>query len=299
MTTRTGAGSDMLRTLDDSLAAALSAGREAVDLPSLPDVCFEVLELTRDEDADAGALSQVLHRDPALAGHVLRVANSAAIAGHSEISNLRQAIGRLGFAQIAEIALTVTLHGKLFDGRRFTDLVDALWQHATLSAVAAKGIARQIRRNVESVYLCGLLHDVGHAVALGIVQSIEARIGCFADRCPPQGLFELLDRHHVAAGLALAEHWHLPVAIRDAIARHGDLAEAGAGGATGDEVPCETAIVTVADLFAAHGAGAFRAVSIDDLRGAPALVALDLYPEDVDELLGQLPRWIDVARAMG
>src|SRR5438552_6283097 len=47
-----------------------------LELPILPDMAAAVLQACRDEDAGARRVAEIVQRDPALAGHVLRLANS-------------------------------------------------------------------------------------------------------------------------------------------------------------------------------------------------------------------------------
>ena len=49
-----------------------------LDIPLLHDVAYQVLSATSSGDADAGRMADLIHRDQALATHVLRIANSAA-----------------------------------------------------------------------------------------------------------------------------------------------------------------------------------------------------------------------------
>lgn len=260
----------------------------AIELPVLPDVCLAVLDVCREEDADAGAIARVLNRDPALTSHVLRVANSAAQGSRVEIANLQQAVSRLGLAQIAEISMTVSLHGRLFDPRQHPTLVKSLWQQAVVSAFAAKGVARHIRRNAENVYLGGLLHDVGHAVGLGVVERVEHERGGlrFADDV----VLCALEEHHVQAGIRLAEAWRLPRSVRDAI-RHHEIVD--------DSTSLDTCIVALADRLAGFGLADLRSTTEAQLRADPILERLDLYPEDLEALLEALPGWVSIANEFG
>src|SRR5262245_30521979 len=62
--------------LDAAVAERLASGK--LDLPLLPRVASQVIALVGDAKADANQLAALIHRDPALAGHVLRIANSPA-----------------------------------------------------------------------------------------------------------------------------------------------------------------------------------------------------------------------------
>ncbi|MEN8165476.1 MAG: HDOD domain-containing protein, partial [Acidobacteriota bacterium] len=107
------------------------------------------------------------------------VANSAAYVGAVPCSSLQQAVSRLGLQMITEIAMAVSVRGRMFGNPRCAELLAALWKHSVLTAWFTKEIARAHGHNVEVAFLCGLLHDVGKAVdheVEGSHASIGARI---------------------------------------------------------------------------------------------------------------------------
>lgn len=99
---------------DLTLLLAQQVAEQSLSLPMLPAVANEVLALTQAETTDAARLSQVMHRDPALASNVLRVANSAAFVGQVPCASLQQAVSRLGLQRVTEIALALAVKGSVF-----------------------------------------------------------------------------------------------------------------------------------------------------------------------------------------
>ena len=78
----------------------------------------EVMRLTRGDcraddaaDASAAELAQLIQRDIALAGQVMRVANSALYARRIPVVTLPQAIAWLGIREIRNIAFAVARQG--------------------------------------------------------------------------------------------------------------------------------------------------------------------------------------------
>src|SRR5688572_7702587 len=76
-----------------------------LELPVLPEATARVMALCEDEKTNARAIEGVLERDPSLAAHVLKVANSSAYAPKEPIVSLQQAVSRLGMAAIRNIVL--------------------------------------------------------------------------------------------------------------------------------------------------------------------------------------------------
>src|SRR6186713_2863151 len=161
------ASDDINRILHEAMAD------ESIELPPPPQVVAEVMRLTRgdaagEENADSGAadLARLIQRDMALAGQVMRVANSAVYARRNPVVTLPQAIAWLGIREVRNIAFAVALKGQVFSSAYFRNEVTDLWRESVITALFAQEIARLKRRNVESAYLCGLLHRVGMAVIL-------------------------------------------------------------------------------------------------------------------------------------
>jgi HD-like signal output (HDOD) protein len=195
---------------------------ESLELPPPPQVAVEVTRLTRadmnDEglaDANSAALAGLIQRDVALAGQVMRVANSALYVRRSPVVTLPQAIAWLGMREIRTIAFAVAVQGQVFASTYFRREMTELWRESVITALFAQEIARLKRRNVESAYLCGLLHRVGLAVVLG-------RVGAAAlthQLSPDAGLvWHFAQQHEARVGTQLATSWNLPPAVSASIA---------------------------------------------------------------------------------
>jgi len=144
------------------LNAAIADG--SLDLPPPPQIAAEVMRLTRGDavageagDTSAQELAQLIQRDIALAGQVMRVANSALYARRTPVVTLPQAIAWLGIREIRNIAFAVAVQGQVFNSSYFRNEMTELWRESVITALFAQEIARLKRRNVESAYLCGLL----------------------------------------------------------------------------------------------------------------------------------------------
>lgn len=165
----------------------------------------------------------IIEQDPALAAHVVHVANSAAFAGRDPIAALGPAIKRIGAALVVGNAIQSVVNG-IFDpyggmGRR-------LGQIAVLEAniMAALATTWESRLHIppEVAYAHGLLHDLGHLVmALKLGKDLDA----FELRqIPPSELaqreIETFGFDHQQAGRLLANHWKLPDELTVVIASH-------------------------------------------------------------------------------
>ena len=205
--------------VDRILNAAIAEG--ALELPPPPQIVSEVMRLTRGDaaageagDTSSAELAQLIQRDIALAGQVMRVANSALYARRTPVVTLPQAIAWLGIREIRNIAFAVAVQGQIFNSSYFRNEMADLWHESVIVALFAQEIARLKRRNVESAYLCGLLHRVGMAIILSRVGSavIKHRIAP-----EPGQVLQLAARHEARVGTHLGFTWSLPPAVSDAI----------------------------------------------------------------------------------
>ena len=123
--------------------------RKALKLPVLPEIPSRVLAMTTNPEMDISELSDLIHKDQALAGHVLRISNSAAYAGTRQIASLTQAIARLGARLVGDIAFSISLQSEVFHIKGFERFVDRMWKQALAAGLFGKEIARVRRKNVE------------------------------------------------------------------------------------------------------------------------------------------------------
>lgn len=256
--------------------------REALALPLLPGVAAEVIASSVDEHGDAARLAELIRQDQSLASHVLRIVNSPAFRGASEIVALQQAIARLGMARVREIALSASLKGALLTEGPYQRHADEAWRLSLAGALWSREVARSARRNVEIAYLCGLLHDVGAPLLLH-------QLGEVAPDLDDSGVALVLASLGRPAGVRLASAWSLPEAVVATVAY---LEEPDAAGAHASSVLVAAAGVALARLGTA---GDIDPPAVFEL---PWLVRLNLYPEDIEALVSRQQAIRDVLDAM-
>lgn len=210
--------------LDRVLHAAMAD--DSLELPPPPQIATEVMRLTRSDgnddassDTNAAELAKLIQRDVALASQVMRVANSALYARRSPVVTLPQAIAWLGMREVRTIAYAIAVQGQVFASTYFRKEMTDLWRESVITALFAQEVARLKRRNVESAYLCGLLHRVGMAIVL-------ARVGASAlmHRLTPDPsiVLQFAAEHEARIGAQLAKAWSLPPAVVAAVAHWRD-----------------------------------------------------------------------------
>ena len=262
-----------------------------LDLPVLPQVAGQILAGGIDDSTEVRTLSDLLHHDQTLAGHVLRVANSAAYAGNVRVQSIQQAVVRIGLSQLREIVVGVALQTRVFRVDGYQDVVGDLWTHSAVTGAYAKEIARLLRVNAESAFLCGLLHDIGKPVVLSLLLDVAREAD---EPLEPDTCVAILGPYHTRVGHTLAERWKLPESVSEAIAQHHDF-EAANGNEQAVKITCLANLLSHAVLDTAE-----TAPNIDDtVRSHPVCAALNLYPDDLDTLLERRGDVLRFAEAFG
>jgi putative nucleotidyltransferase with HDIG domain len=261
-----------LEQLEQALVQKIKTGD--VELPLLPQAASQVMALASDPSADAAKLSALIHQDQALAAHVLRIANSPAYMPRSPVVSLQHAVAMLGITLLSEIAFTASLKTGAFKVPGYEDDVKQLWHHSLASGAFAKEVARMRRVNVESAYLCGLLHAIGKPVVLRTATTLASQQRIALEKPVLSGW---IAGYHTEVGALIADKWGLPKQVAVAIQYYGDYDHA-------TEFRQECLLTCVADRLATHLLTP-NELSEDTLREHSVLAELNLYPQDIDTLL--------------
>ncbi len=78
-------------------------------LPTLPEVAIEVVKAFDHPSFSAGKVATILTKDPAISARVLKMANSAFLASNTQVKDLKQAVVRIGLAQIRNVVTAIAL----------------------------------------------------------------------------------------------------------------------------------------------------------------------------------------------
>ena len=259
----------------------------AIELPLLPQVASRILAMVYDPDAEAAKLAELIHQDQALAAHVIRIANSPAYMTRNPVVSLQHAVSMLGMNLMSELAFSASIKGSAFKVPGWDDEVKSLWHYSLASGAYAKEIARMRRFNVESAYLCGLLHGIGRPVVLQTLVALSKEQGSTLSK---ELVHQLLDGYYIQVGLLVADDWGLPPPVAESIGFHVDYQYAKTA-----KQECMT--TCLAGRLAKHF---LDPDSMDEatVREHVIFADLNLYPKDVDALLAHKDKVRAVVEAM-
>ena len=253
-------------------------------LPLLPRVASQVLGLASDDRSSAKDLASLIHQDQALAGHLLKVVNSAAYAGRSVIVSLQQAIARLGLDRLREVAFAVCIKSRIFQLPGYRREMRQLWRQSIISSSYGKEIALLRRQNLESAFLCGLLHNIGKPVAFQAIADLQKTS---RERLDKQSVLDLVEEFHVSFGGLIASAWSLPDPVKESILYYEDYTQA-------NSFVLEVQITCLAHHLANH-------VMCSDepdeslLCENPVIAELNLYPDDMAALLAKKDAFLEIS----
>ena len=269
--------------MDDPRLEALV--RQVRDLPALPAAVVRVMQLTDDPKAGMADVARALASDQALAARVLKLANSAFYGASRRIATVSEAVVTLGMRTTRNLVMATSCQEMLErDVAGYALPRGALWRHSLACASAAQALAERARyRATEEAFVAGLLHDIGKVVLSTYRKEEFARVllrALAGDRTFAEAEREVLGFDHAEAGARLLERWNLPSSLVLAVRYHHAPLES----PSVSLLPCLVHVADAVCLTLGIGLG------LDGLAYTlhpEALAALDLTPEDFEQVAGQ------------
>ena len=199
--------------------------RQCQNLPSLPAIAVQVLDLAQRADVGIAEIAQVISRDPALSGKILRTVNSSFYARSQTIGTVSHAVTILGLQSVKTLVLGFSLVSNLASkkGKGFKHL--NYWKRSVYAATAARVIGLKLDVvQQEELFVATLLSDIGMLV-LDRVLGDEYGDLCAKHESHPDLLGAEVEKYqmtHAEVGGMLAEEWKLPPVLFVPIRHHHD-----------------------------------------------------------------------------
>jgi diguanylate cyclase (GGDEF)-like protein len=265
-------------------------------LPTASGVALQILSLSQSEDATVDQLAHVLHADPALAGRLVKFANSTQTSATRPVVSIADAVKLLGFAVVRQLCLGFSVldaHRKGgcagFDYPRF-------WSRSLATALATQRLCLRVRVLApEEGFTCGLLADIGSlALASLYPEKFTEVLGSGAIGADLSSAErEAFGADHLEFGAALLEDWRLPRVCVDAVF-HSEMPEqTGFKAASRSQMMCELVSLSrrVGEYFVADIDARQRIAPIMLLRAARIGVDADALAQLCDSVGEGWRRW--------
>lgn len=245
-------------------------------LPTMPAVALEVVDLAKRDQCGLDELAEVIERDPALSGKILKTVNSSFYSRSSRVTTLDQAVVVLGLQSVRTLTLGFALVDRLrerkgagFDHARY-------WRHSFYTACAARLLAQRMKmKQAEELFICGLLSNIGMLVlseALGNeYDKLFSKVTSHARQADAEAA--AFGGNHAEVGGCLLESWRLPPVLYEPVRWHVDPQ-----GAQEGDLRTMAQILQLSERCGDVFVDAEPAAAIQSVREA----AGDLFPGDSD-----------------
>jgi HD-like signal output (HDOD) protein len=199
------------------------AASETLNLPIFPKVVQELHAKMADENSSINDIAAIIAKDQALAGQMLKLANSAFFAGLNRVRTIRESIMRLGVNQVYNCLIACSQKDYyLSHDPVIGQYLQVLWKHALATAKGSQWLLRKTGypELADEGFLSGLFHDIGKLLLLRVLETIRAEIQDVEISEP--FILEILDSMHVEQGYALMNEWSIPQVYCDVAKHHHD-----------------------------------------------------------------------------
>ena len=269
--------------MDDALQDKI---RNCPQLPSVPTIAVEVLELARDPSTDMKKLAGVIERDPALSGRVLKTVNSSFYGRNQKVTTIEQALVVMGLQSVKTLVLGFSLVDGLMKSETGGFDHQKYWKRSFYAAVAAKELGVRARvMQAEELFICGLLGDIGMLVLDAVLGDAFGKACALAESHGEQAQMErkFLQTDHAEVGGFVADMWKLPPVLSEPIAFHVDP-----DGAEEGTLQHMARVLAAAGRCADVFVDAEPAPAIADVREHVKALVPDAGDDAADELLACL-----------
>lgn len=164
------------------------------------------------ENPNLKKIETMIKFDPSIAGHVLKMANSAFYRGLEQISTIKEAMLRLGTMELGNVVVQA-VHKANFQSKDpfIRKHQKRLLSHSISCAVGSFWTAKYLDLDeiLSKSFLAGLLHDMGILYLLTAFEQMKKNN--VIKNYPSNVLIEqIIDKLHAEQGFELLSHWNLP-----------------------------------------------------------------------------------------
>lgn len=258
-------------------------------LPPFPKVTTRLFTLLNDDTASADVLASVISADPSLSMRVVHLANSPFYMLARPVQSVKEAVLVLGINTIKNITTAASLMKGLSALQPRTDVFDMMefWKHSNATAIASHRLAaRRMPALADSLYLAGLIHDIGKViVAFHWPEVWKAIVNTMHHTDEEYYVVEqrLFHGSHADIAASLCRNWSFPLQIVEAVRLHHEKSPAAEYRMSSEVLTSANRLARVTGLACPM----VRAVNLDDLPAEQMEIARQL-PDEVAYQLSTL-----------
>lgn len=263
-----------------------------IRIPPRPSLLLDMQNELNKDDPSPQRLSKVIGQDVAMAGALLKLANSAHVGLQLKARSVEHAVMRLGMEQCSLLLTGILARDALqVDGMSLTHFWDSSTKRAQAMAILAK---KMVLCRSDIAHTFGLFSNVGVPLLIGKYPDYQHRLNArlAAGLCTTtEAEDQLFNTNHAALGALMARTWGLPDEIVEAILlshRYEVLRDSG----TGNVVRNLIALAMLVDFGIARMHG--QTLMNDwDIGGAQVCDYLGMTEADAEDVPDQLAQMFD------
>lgn len=148
------------------------AKRGELVFPTNVAASLKIQEALDDPDCSVDAAAKLVLNEPLLASRVVAIANSAAYNRGNDVTNVKAAVGRVGFRILRAIVASLVMRqlAGTSKNNQVKRIMNQLWHHSAQVASLSRVIARRITKvDPDTAMFAGIVHEVGNFYLLSRV----------------------------------------------------------------------------------------------------------------------------------
>jgi HD-like signal output (HDOD) protein len=202
--------------------------RGDLQLASPPNIYFKLKEIVNEPNKTIDDVAFIIEKDASLTLRILKVVNSAFYGFPSKITSINRAINLIGTRELQSIVLSTTVMDRFSDLPGHLISMHDFWAKNLRCALIARGIDHHLdNRYVDSIFICGLLHNIGQLVFFRRIPELARKVSLLLEaQEKPTDATEIgieqrvIGFNHYQAGAELIKLWKLPEIISESIKLH-------------------------------------------------------------------------------
>jgi putative nucleotidyltransferase with HDIG domain len=188
-------------------------------------VATRLMQLIEDPDTSGADLAAVIQYDPSMTANVLRLCNSVAMGGVRKVTDVKQAVNRLGIEKLISLVILADSAQNFRSGQSGYDLgYGELWRYSVSAAIIARELAeKKDAKDVSLVFTSALIKDIGKVILHTYISEAFDQIRDQMFRAGKSFLEaekQVLGIDHAELGALAMEKWGFDPQMVDIIRHH-------------------------------------------------------------------------------
>ncbi|NQZ80616.1 MAG: HDOD domain-containing protein [Colwellia sp.] len=192
---------------------------KASEIFVLSDSFIRIKELIDDEASTIDDIADVILLDPALAGTILKLANSSFFNYPGKIDTISKAVLVLGITEVYNLIIAYFTTDAFKSLSADPEYLEAFWEQTVDCALIIKFLGYQLQiPNSERLFILGLLHNLGELIVQQFMPAkVEACYHVSTLELPWQKQKEILNFSYGECSGDLLKLWQLPYSLIEPI----------------------------------------------------------------------------------